>query len=155
MQFRLLSTSDTDNGIPAKKLTLHYAKNYTTHDDLDNTAATSERVSFSKLEWRKAVKENATAGTIYKDAPEVDMYSSLIDYNDAASECQRRLDQLQQRRLFEVSVRVSRELFEYLDVNDGVTLYHDRFGLQNGKTFCCIGITYNFMLGEALLRLWG
>ena len=155
MQFRLLSTSDTDNGIPAKKLTLHYGKNYTTQDDLDNTAATSERVSFSKLEWRKAVKENAATGTIYKDAPEVDMYSSLIDYNDAASECQRRIDQLQQRRLFEVSVRISRELFESLDVNGGVTLYHDRFGLQNGKTFCCIGIAYNFMLGEVLLRLWG
>lgn len=155
MTFSLESTSDTDEGIPAKKLTLNYARNYTVQEDLDGTAATTERVSFSKLEYRKVVKENSLSSTLYKDAPEIEISTCLIDNSDAVLECERRLDQLQQRRLHVISVGVNREVFDSVDINSGVKLYHDRFGLENGKIFCCIGITYNFLINEMTLRLWG
>lgn len=154
MQFDLTSTADTDEGIPAKTLTLEYAKNYTPQTDLDDTAA-SARSSFAKVEYRKAVANNSTAAALYANAPEITLQTCLLYYADASFEAARRLDMLQHKRVYSATVRITPAMFSLLDVGGCLTVYYSRFGLQAGKVLRCIGLTYNFMLHEVTFRLWG
>lgn len=154
MELSLVSTADTDEGIPAWSVTLEYAKNYTVQTDLDDTAATS-RAAFAAQEFRKARAENSTTHALYPNAPEVTITSSLISETDAATEADRRLSLLQGKRLFEVSIRPEQEAVEAIDIDKDVTLIYPRFGLNNGVLLKCIGVTYNFSINEMTLRLWG
>jgi hypothetical protein len=154
MELSLVSTADTDEGIPAWSVTIEYAKNYTVQTDLDDTAATS-RAAFAAQEFRKARAENSTTHTLYPNAPEVTITSSLISEADAIAEANRRLSLLQGKRLFEVSIRPEQEAVEAIDIDKDVTLIYPRFGLNSGVLLKCIGVTYNFSINEMTLRLWG
>ena len=154
MAFDLMSTSDADDGIPAKTLTLQYAKNYTPQTDLDDTAA-SARSSFAKIEYRKAVVNSAGAAALYANAPEMELQTSLINYVDAAFEAARRIELLQHKRVYSATVRIAPEMFPQADIGECIKIYHSRWGLSNGKVLRVIGMTYNFFLHEITFRLWG
>ena len=154
MAFDLMSTSDADDGIPAKTLTLLYAKNYTPQTDLDDTAA-SARSSFAKIEYRKAVVNSASAAALYANAPEMELQTSLINYVDAAFESARRIGLLQHKRVYSATVRITPEMFPQADIGECIKIYHSRWGLSNGKVLRVIGMTYNFFLHEITFRLWG
>jgi hypothetical protein len=154
MAFDLMSTSDADDGIPAKTLTLLYAKNYTPQTDLDDTAA-SARSSFAKIEYRKAVVNSASAAALYANAPEMELQTSLVNYADAAFEAARRIELLQHKRVYSATVRIAPEMFPQADIGECVKIYHSRWGLSNGKVLRVIGMTYNFFLHEITFRLWG
>lgn len=154
MELSLVSTADTDEGIPAWSATLEYAKNYTVQTDLDDTAATS-RASFAAQEYRKARAEIPATHVLYPNAPEITITSSLISEADAVAEANRRLSLLQGRKLFEVSIRPEQAAIEAIDIDKDVTLIYPRFGLNNGVLLKCIGLMYNFSINEMTLRLWG
>ena len=154
MNIELLSTSDTDEGVPAKTLTIEYSKNYTVQTDLGDTAA-SNRSSFAKLEYRKAVATSTSAASLYSSSPEITIPTLLLSQPDALLEANRRIGLLQHRRAYNVIVRVSQNIFNQIDIGGNVKIVCNRFGLNNGGTYRCIGMTYNFFLHELTLRLWG
>ena len=51
--------------------------------------------------------------------------------------------------------QVTPDMFNRIDIGGNVNIIYSRFGLNNGKSLRCIGITYNFFLHEIVLRLWG
>lgn len=152
-KLELVQTADTDRGIPAKTLTLEYARNYTVQTDLDSTAAAS-RAAFAAAEWRHAVATSASAAALYENAPEITIETSLKNEADALSESTRRLGLLQGRRLFEVTAEAS-DLYGVIDIGDVITVYHPRYGMGGGVQFMVIGIVYNASLSEVTLRAWG
>lgn len=154
MSFELISTSDTDLGIPAKSLTIEYSKNYTTQTDLGDTAA-SDRSSFAKLEYRKAVATSSVAEMLYANSPEITLQTCLLSQQDALFESNRRIALLQHRRAYNITVSITPDMFNRIDIGGNVNIIYSRFGLNNGKSLRCIGITYNFFLHEIVLRLWG
>lgn len=154
MSIELLSTSDTDEGVPAKTLSIEYSKNYTVQTDLGDTAA-SNRSSFAKLEYRKATATSSSAAFLYANAPEITIQTLLLNQPDALLEANRRIGLLQHRRAYNVIVRVSQDIFNHIDIGGNVKIVCNRFGLNSGVTYRCIGMTYNFFLHELTLRLWG
>ena len=154
-KIELVSTADTDQGVPAKTLTLEYAKNYTVQTDLDNTAAAG-RAAFSAAEWRHAVATSASAAALYVDAPEIMVETSLANEADALAESTRRIEQLQSRRVFEVTASADDgDPYSTVDIGDVIRVTYPRFGLDNGEIFRVIGIVYDTRLSEITLRVWG
>lgn len=154
-KIELVSTADTDQGVPAKTLTLEYAKNYTVQTDLDNTAAAS-RAAFAAAEWRHAVATSASAAALYVDAPEITVETSLVNEADALAESTRRIEQLQSRRVFEVTASADDgSPYSTVDIGDVIRVTYPRFGLDNGEIFRVIGIVYDTRLSEITLRIWG
>jgi len=150
----LLSTADTDEGIPAWRLSLKYSKNYTIQDDLSE-AVSSERIAFAKEEYRVAKQENAFIKTLYPNSPEITVDTSLINEADALAECTRRLALLQNRFLYEIITTPSQEIIDTVDIGSDVKAYYPRYGLESGKILKCIGILYDYSSNELTLKLWG
>lgn len=150
----ILSTADTDEGIPAWRLSLKYSKNYTVQDDLSESVS-SDRVAFAKEEYRIAKQENAAVIALYNNSPEITVETSLINESDALAECTRRLALLQNRRLYEIITTPTQSIIDSVDIGTNVEAFYPRYGLENGRIMRCIGLLYDYSSNELTLRLWG
>ena len=151
----LVRTADTDNGIPAWSVTVKYGRNYTTQNDLANTAAQA-RAAFAAEEWRTVKAENASVKTVYVDSPEVEIETSLINEADAQAEATRYLSLLSFRTVFEVTVQLQNPTdVAAVSIGDVISVTYPRYGLDSGRLFVVIGLVYNTSLNEITFRVWG
>lgn len=150
----LISTADTDKGVPAWAVDVLYSRNYTVQTDLGDTAAQS-RAAFASEEYRKARKEDAARKALYADSPEIKIETALLNEADAIAESERYLSLLGNRQLFEITVGVDSisDVFPF-EVSDTVQINYPRYGLDSANLFVIIGIVYDLGINEITLRVW-
>ena len=150
----LISTADTDKGVPAWAVDVLYSRNYTVQTDLGDTAAQS-RAAFASEEYRKTRKEDTARKDLYADSPEIKIETTLLDEADAVAESERYLSLLGNRQLFEITVGVDSidDVFPF-EVSDTVQINYPRYGLDSANLFVIIGIVYDLGINEITLRVW-
>lgn len=148
-------TNDQGNGLPAKKVTVKYAFNYTVQKGSAIAGAISPTVkAFVAEDWRNAATEDATVGTAYLMAQELEFETALLNEADAIAESQRRLNIYKAKRdRFRIPIKT--DYIGNLDLGNIVELKFNRYGLDAGKSFVIIGVTENFMDNVTTLEVFG
>ncbi len=151
-----LATGDDGKGVPAAKVTVRYARNWTvqTKATLDATNSTPAVRAFAVEEYRNAVAENAAVRTVHLLAKDLTFDTSFAFLADAQAEASRRLAIYGQRR-DRYRVPLKAEEASGVTLGDTVMLAIDRFGLDAGKTFVVIGEEVTLATGKIVLDLYG
>jgi len=147
--------NDTDRGLPAYKVILNYAKNYTTQDSDIASSVTADRRSFLRYQFQSSYTEDATVKNQFLLASEITRDTLLVSSANASTEASRLLTLYKTNR-YMYQVRIALDVTEHLpDLNDTANVTLDRFGLDSGKLFRIIGISSNYAINRATLTLWG
>lgn len=154
-----LPTADIERGMPAYRVTVRYARNYTLQTDLAGGVTNARRAVVAQT-WREATQVDASVQTVHLLAVAL-QYDSLFAYEaDAIIEANRRLAlRSVQRHRFEITTLYNDET-SGLDLGDVVGLLHPRYGLEligdtAGQTFVLIGVEPDAQGGQLRLTLWG
>ena len=148
-------TSDTDRGVPAYKVTVEYAKNYTVQDVDLAGSVTEVRHNVLREPCASVIATDATIKDKYSLAAELVRTTLLTDVADAEDEADRVLDLYKVKRDL-YTVKIALDLTEALpDLNDTARITLNRFGLDSGKYFRIIGIETDYTNNRATLKLWG
>lgn len=150
------TTGDTDKGVPAWKLTIKYAKNYTVQNDSDlaGSVTTARRNILSK-EYLTTTATYPAIQTANPLAPEIERTTLLYYEADAISELTR-LAALYTvpRTLYIVTVAMEDgSALPY--INDIVNLKLNRFSLDAGVNFRVLGVESDYQSMKYKLTLWG
>lgn len=149
-----VSTSDTSEGVPAWSVVVNHSRNYTNQSDLAGTAG-QVRSAFAKEDYRKESATDSARKTLFADSPEVEITTSLVSANNAASESTRYLSLLGNRQTIEATVSIDKvSEATGINVGDTIKITYPRFGIDSGKLFIVIGIVYDLGKHEITLRLW-
>ncbi|WP_152045508.1 phage tail protein [Aureimonas psammosilenae] len=155
-----IATNDSGSGVPAWKVTLHYARAYQTQGGTELDVATSDAIkAFVKEEWRTVTASSDATKAAHKLATEIEANTALTTVADAQAEAARRLA-LNSIRRDRYRVAVPADAAAAIDLGDTVALDFDRFGLSGGKNFVVIGMEESFAADEdrissTTLDLWG
>lgn len=148
-------SNDTGRGVPAWRVTVRYAKNYTVQTSDIAGAVTDARRAFLAAEYREEVAADASVQTVNPDAPELSFDTLLIDQADAAAEATRLLGLYSARRdTLRVTVPMS-DAVAALELGDFVSLTHPRFGLSSTRVMVLTGIDTDWAADRVTLTLWG
>lgn len=152
-----VTTRDDGRGIPAYRVNLEYAKNYTVQDNDQLVAAVADsRVAELALAYRTVTAEDTNVLLKHRLSPEISRTTLLINEMDAQLEADRLLALYSVlREVYEVTVRLEDEFIAQLDIGEEVAIKYRRFGLSMGKTFIVIGLEVDYQLNRASLTLWG
>lgn len=151
-----LSSGDETSGVPAWKVTVRYARNYTvlSRSMMDETAASEAFKTFATEAFRNAVSEDADIKDIHLLSDEVEFDTLLLDQAAASGEATRRLGIYGARRE-RYRLLLKSEEAAALDLGETVTLAVNRFGMQAGKPFIIVGIVETLALGRTELQIFG
>lgn len=154
-------SKDTDRGIPAYRVTLNYAKNYTvlTDSDIAGNVKTNlpTRYGLLQKEYRTVNATDNNVLTVHPESPEIIRNTLLISASNAQTEANRLLNLYKVRRdVYTFSVRVD-DLINPQNIQIGTTieLKINRFGLSLGKKFVVLTITNDFTSNKLELTVWG
>lgn len=147
--------TDTDRGIPAYKVIMSYAKNYTVQTSDLAAGVTTERRNVLRYEYLTAIAQDDSIKTQHLFAPELDRRTLLVDSTAVATEAARILSLYKvKRQMYQVSIAL--DVSEHLpEINDVAKLTLNRFGLDSGGLFRIIGISSSYAKNRATLTLWG
>ncbi len=146
----------TRESVPAFRVTLAYAPNWTVQTDGVAGAVTAERRAFLRQAYRSVTATDATVQTKHRLAAERAAVSLIHDAAAAQAEATRLLDLFKVRRdLLRVRVAWSTAEAALLDLGAVVTLRSTRFGYAAGRQMVVVGITYDAAVRQAELVLWG
>lgn len=152
---RRITTNDQGNGLPAKKVTLKYAFNYTIQKGSSVAGgASAASKAFIAESWRNAVIEDEDVGEIYLMAQELEFESALINEAAATAEAERRFEIYKEKRDRYI-IPVKSEYVSNIDLNDEILLRFNRYGLNSGRAFRVIGMTEDFGRGVTTLDVFG
>ena len=144
-----------DSNIPAWKVTMNYAKIWTTQTDLAGSVPAA-RVSYLALANRTAIQTDPTIKTQFKLATEMLIDGLLVDPTAATAEALRQLNLQKARRdIFDVTISIDLLPAQPLVFLDVIQLTVSRFGLDAGKLFRLIGVTYQLATRQVMLTVWG
>lgn len=149
-----LASNDTGRGVPAWRVVLRYARNYTVQTDGQLAGDTSaERRQWVTRDLRSVSSESAGVKTAHLLAPDLSFDSLLTAEADAVSESSRRLGMYAAARdMLEASLSIR---LAGLQPGQLVELVHSRFGYQEGRLFRVIGIVRDFAGSKYTAILWG
>ena len=149
-------SNDANNGIPAYRVTLTYAKNYT---------AQTSGLAGSVTAARKLVVGQANQSTMAQDlsipvkylwSPVMTRDTLLVQKADAVAECARLLNIFKvARNTFTLNVKLDPSTITALDLGAVVAVTVNRFGMNNGVLLLIIGIAADYASNSATLTLWG
>lgn len=147
--------ADAGRGVPAWKVTVRYAKNWTVQASDLAGAVTDDRRAYLAHEYREAVAEDPSIQLWNPAAPALTLETLLLEEADAAAEAARLLALYSARRdTFRVVVKMSDDL-SALALGDLVGLEYYRYGLAAGRTFVLTGIETDWQDDKMTLTLWG
>lgn len=151
------SLADGQNGLPAWKIDLGYARNHTVQDgDAVAGSVTPDRAAWLEQANRRAVAEDASIQTVHPLAEALTLDTVLLDATAAATEASRRLALYGVRRdRLEVEIYVEAETIATLILGAVVQVVYPRFGYNSGKLFRIIGLQPDYRRRSLLLTLWG
>lgn len=154
-----ISTADPERGVPAYRVTVRYAQNYTVQSDLAAGVDDARRTRLAEA-WREVVESDASVQTRHRLATALVIESCFAFEDDARTEALRRL-RLRSilRHRFDIVVDYTTET-SAIDLGDVVGLLHPRFGLnvigdEVGMKFVVIGVAPDARASVLRLSLWG
>ncbi len=152
----LVTGNDPDRGVPTYRVTLEYARCYTTQPAaLDGTISTARR-AFLSLEYRKTVAEDAAVKTTFLLSPEITIQTQLATAAAAQTEAARQLVMRKAKRdRLTVTLRMDAAIAALLDIGTVLRVTVPRWGLAGGKLFRVVGLTSKLGAGVIDLELWG
>jgi hypothetical protein len=137
---------------PADIMNYNYAKNWTVRDAEQLALnATEDFINFSKEEYR-IYKTGVSGIGASKSLREHEIYSLLINHNNAQSESVRQWFMLIGSDIYEITI--TQRVLSFLP-GDTVQVYYDGYGFQNGKLMLLLGVRENGRSGTTVLRAWG
>jgi len=152
---QMLATGDQGRGVPAWRVNMRYARNYSVLNRNDLAAGAPDAFkAFAGEEWRLAVAEAPSVKAAHRLSPELTFDSYFINEADAQAEADRQLA-LHSVRRDRLQVPVKSFVVEQVDLGTVVRLELNRFGLDAGKSFMVIGMGEKFSSGVTTLDLWG
>lgn len=152
----LISTADSDQGIPPWQVRLGYAKNWTTQNDLNNTNAGAVQAAFAAVEYRRVTVQDTAVQTAHPNSLPIEIDTCLVSASDASTEANRRLTLYKVgRQMYQVKARLESATLALIDLGVCLTIIYPRYGLDSGKLLRVLGITVNAEMNEIDLRLWG
>lgn len=152
---QLISSQDTERGIPAWRVNLGYKRNYTVQSPADLAGAvTQATVAEVGIEYRQATASDAAVKTVWPLAPEINRSTLLTSQSAASTESARLLGIYKVRRQFYSAVAYGPDVTA-VDMNQCITLRHHRFGLGAGKLLRVLGISPDYASNQTTLTLWG
>jgi hypothetical protein len=151
-----LATGDQGNGVPAWKVSVRYAQNYTVMSaaDLDPVNTTAAFRAFAEQEWRIAVASDEDVLAAHPLATEITIDTCLQDEAAAQAMAEYWLGIYSEPRK-RYRVKVKSVYVERVDLGSIVTLQIPRFGMDAGRDFRVIGLDENYELTKTTLDLWG
>ena len=150
-----VATNDAGRGVPAKKVTINYAQNYTLQSGTALAGATTETLkAFLKETYRTVKAEDSSVATAFLLAPELEFTTCLTLQADAQAEANRRLALYKVKR-DRFRIPVKNEFVSTLELGAVVSLKVNRFSLNAGKLFIVIGINENFKTGVTTVDIFG
>lgn len=154
------STADIERGLPAYKVTVRYARNYTKQTtDVAGSVTDARRAELAE-EWREATATDTSVQTVHLLAAALSYDSLFATAADAATEAARRLTlRSVQRHRFNITVPFTSET-SVIDLGDTVGLLHPRYGLtivgdEVGQLFVVLSVEPDARSGQLTLSLWG
>lgn len=150
------ATGDADKGIPAWKISIKYAKNYTVQNDSDlaGSVTTARRNVLSK-EYLTATSTYPAIQAANPLAPEIERTTLLFNEADAISELARLADLYTVPRTLYTLTIAMEDGANLPYINDVVNLTINRFGLDSGVNFRVLGVESDYQSGNYKLTLWG
>lgn len=147
-------SEDETRGIPCWRVTVNYARKYTTltRDQLAGSLSEADIAAYAQ-EWRSVSATDTDVKDQYPNAPEIVRYSVTTDATEAQTEADRVLAQCGVRRdIYRCTVAAS--LTRNIELGMRVSLTYPRFGMGAGVAFWIIGITPNYSDETTELLLW-
>lgn len=154
------STADPERGLPAYRVTMRYAKNYTVQSTDVAGSVTDARRAVLAEQWREASATDASVQVTHLLAVALVYDSLFANEADAETEAARRLAlRSVQRHRFNITVPFDDET-SVIDLGDVVGLSHPRYGLSilgddNGQSFVVLSVDPDARTGRLGLSLWG
>lgn len=147
-------SEDDERGIPCWRVTVNYARKYTTftRDQLATSLSEAAIAAYAQ-EWRSVSATDADVKDQYPNAPEIVRYSVTTDAAEAQAEADRVLAQCGVRRdIYRCTVAAS--VAQGIGLGMRVSLTYPRFGMGSGVLCWVLGITPNYADETAELLLW-
>lgn len=147
-------SEDETRGVPAWRVTVNYARKYTTltRDQLATSLSEAAIAAYAQ-EWRSVVASDVDVKDQYPNAPEIVRYSVTTDAAEAQAEADRVLAQCGVRRdIYRCAVPAS--VAQGIGLGMRVSLTYPRFGMGSGVLCWVLGITPNYADETAELLLW-
>ena len=154
----LISTADSDKGIPPWQVKLHWGKVYTVQADLKSGGSfttPAHAAAVAQQDLTVTVQDTAIQ-TAHPLAPTMEVNTLLTTVSDATTEANRRLNLYKVgRQMFQVQARLAPAQYGLIDLGVCLTLQYPRYGLKAGMLLRVAGIELNAETGDITLRLWG
>lgn len=145
-------SDDTERGIPAHKVNVKYARNYTVQTQTDMAAAAQEFSEHRGIDYRSATAQDDTIKLQYPLSEELVRETLLINESDAQEEANRLLDIYKRRRdFFEVRCRTDRQI----GIGETVLVTYPRFLLDSGKLLRVLSVEPDYTSNTNTIILWG
>ena len=145
-------SDDTERGIPAHKVNVKYARNYTVQTQTDMAAAAQEFSEHRGIDYRSATAQDDTIKLQYPLSEELVRETLLINESDAQAEADRLLDIYKRRRdFFEVRCRTDRQI----GIGETVLVTYPRFLLNSGKLLRVLSVEPDYTSNTNTIILWG
>jgi hypothetical protein len=147
----LVPTDDGNTGIPAYKVVVNYAPNFTVQDAdaLAGSVSADDRQKWG-APWLKVTAEDSSVRTQHPEARTIELDTFLVREADAAAEATRRLAFLKSTLIrLRLPLPARQAVWDSdgatpLDIGDRVTVELDRFGLSAATDFVVIGLEDDF-----------
>jgi hypothetical protein len=150
-----ISTNDEGRGVPAKKVSVTYAFNYTLQSGTALAGAATEAFkAFAKESVRTSKAEDTSVAAIFLVATELEFDTLLTQTADAQNEANRRLGIFKIKR-DRYRVKLKTDYTTNIDLGKVISLQVPRFGLDAGKPFLVIGMNENYRDNTTTLDLFG
>ena len=147
--------SDGGRGVPAQRVNLGYARNFTVQNSLANSVP-AEAAVYYKAQQLQKVAEDTGVLLKYPLAPQLDFETLLTEAAEAQAEADRRLGLYGvPRAMYTITAQLTPAFAQTIRNGATVEIFSHRFGLSAGKRFVVTRVELNARIGRANVTVWG
>lgn len=147
--------SDGGRGVPAQRVNMGYARNFTIQNSLA-VSVPAEAVVYYKAQQLQKVAEDTGVLLKYPLAPQLEFETLLSDPTDAQTEADRRLGLYGvARAMYTITAQLTPAFAQTIRNGMTVEVYSHRFSLDAGKKFVVTRVELNARIGRANVTVWG
>ncbi len=137
---------------PSWRVNIGYARSWTNQSEIATGASDAYR-DFAQQEYRKVVIEDRNVRTKSNISIEQNFNTLIVNEADAIVQATRIAELYNQKRtLYKV---LAKDVFFRIQIGNTVTVILNRFGLDAGKDFLIVGVSYDAETNLTELELWG
>jgi hypothetical protein len=153
--FGIITTDDTDGGLPAWRVVVEYGKNWLVQDDAAlGRCVDMDRRGFLAVENREVKAEAAAVRTKHLLSPELRISTLIAAQADGEAEAARRLALYSVRR-DTITFDMRQEKARAFQLGVTVQVKHPRLGYKFGRNMVVIGRQENLATSMVTMTVWG